>query len=186
MINRANKGFTLIELLVVIAIISLLATLAITSLNNARKKARDSKRLADIGQLQKALDLYYNEHHTYIQSGNCGATSPNGGWCNSSQSLSGNHWLRNGASTLDAFIGIDPLDPLHSATANWAPTNGVTYFYFASGYGGTGQWYMIIFGLENTSHEYQDSDGVTACNGTYFHYGNGSNGIITVGRDCQI
>lgn len=37
-----SKGFTLIELLVVIAIIGILSTIAITSLNSARKKANDA------------------------------------------------------------------------------------------------------------------------------------------------
>jgi len=181
-----RQGFTLIELLVVIFIISLLATLVIVSLQNAQSKARDSKRLADINQFQKALDLYYDQNDTYIVSGNCASTSPNSGWCNSVQSLSGNHWLRNGATTLDGFMIIDPLDPKPTVTAHWTPSGGGTYFYYSASYGGPGQWYMIVFGLEQTNHEIQTKDGVTACNGTYFHYGNGSNGIITIGRDCQL
>ena len=40
--NKNNKGFTLIELLVVIAIIGILSTIAMTSLNGARKKAKDA------------------------------------------------------------------------------------------------------------------------------------------------
>ena len=184
--KSAKKGFTLIELLVVISIISLLATLAVTSLKNAREKARDTKRLADIRQLQLALDLYYDKYNTFPVSGNCGATSPNGGWCNSIQSLSGGYWVRNGSSNLNEFLGKDPVDPKPASSPNWAPTGGGTYFYYGAGYGGSGQWYMIIFGLENTSNDIQNKDGVTACDSTYFHYGNGSNGIVTLGRNCQI
>ena len=60
-----NKGFTLIELLVVIAIIGILATLAIVSLTTARSSSRDAKRIADLKQLQTALELYYNDYGSY-------------------------------------------------------------------------------------------------------------------------
>ena len=46
-----KKGFTLIELLVVIAIIGLLSSIAVVSLNGARAKARDAKRVSDVKQL---------------------------------------------------------------------------------------------------------------------------------------
>lgn len=60
-----KKGFTLIELLIVVAIIGLLSTLAVVALGSARVKARDSKRLADLKQLQTALELYYTDQNAY-------------------------------------------------------------------------------------------------------------------------
>ena len=60
-----KKGFTLIELLVVIAIIGLLSTLSILALNSARARARDAKRVADVKQIQTALELYYNDAGDY-------------------------------------------------------------------------------------------------------------------------
>lgn len=60
-----QKGFTLIELLVVIAIIGLLSTLAVVSLNNARQKSRDAKRVADVKQVQTALELYFTDAGGY-------------------------------------------------------------------------------------------------------------------------
>ncbi len=59
-----SQGFTLIELLVVIAIIGILASITIASLNVARQKSRDARRIADIKQLQNALELYYDSQTT--------------------------------------------------------------------------------------------------------------------------
>ncbi len=60
-----QRGFTLIELLVVIAIIGLLSSVVLASLNGARKKGRDARRLADLKQMQVALELYYGENNAY-------------------------------------------------------------------------------------------------------------------------
>ena len=63
--KNQKKGFTLIELLVVIAIIGLLATLSVVALNNARERARDSRRVSDVKQMQTALELYFNAKNEY-------------------------------------------------------------------------------------------------------------------------
>ena len=63
--NLSKKGFTLIELLVVIAIIGILSSVVLVSLQSSRAKARDAKRIADIGSVQQALALYYDSNNTY-------------------------------------------------------------------------------------------------------------------------
>ena len=60
-----KRGFTLIELLVVIAIIGILASIVLASLDSARKKGRDARRIADLKQIQLALELYYDAHGQY-------------------------------------------------------------------------------------------------------------------------
>ncbi|MFZ5559660.1 MAG: type II secretion system protein [Patescibacteria group bacterium] len=62
--RKKSKGFTLIELLVVIAIIGILATIVLVSLNTARQKARDSRRLSDMRQIALALEMYYDDNTT--------------------------------------------------------------------------------------------------------------------------
>ncbi len=59
--NRSfNRGFTLIELLVVIAIIGILSSVVLASLNSARQKGRDARRVSDLKQLALALELMYD------------------------------------------------------------------------------------------------------------------------------
>jgi prepilin-type N-terminal cleavage/methylation domain-containing protein len=59
------KGFTLIELLLVIAIIGLIATVSIASVGGARAKGRDEKRVTDLKQIQKALELSFEPGSGY-------------------------------------------------------------------------------------------------------------------------
>ena len=62
-IKRTNKsGFTLIELLVVIAIIGVLAAVVLVSLNTARQRGRDAKRLADLDAVRLALEVYADQN----------------------------------------------------------------------------------------------------------------------------
>ena len=77
--NTKRKGFTLIELLVVIAIIGILATLAVVALQQARKNARDAKRIADVRQMQTALELYFNDNQYYPNAVTAGDTIASNG-----------------------------------------------------------------------------------------------------------
>lgn len=59
-----KRGFTLIELLVVIAIIGILASTVLTSLNGARAKGRDTKRIAEMQQMFRAISLISPDNST--------------------------------------------------------------------------------------------------------------------------
>ncbi|MFH1427493.1 MAG: type II secretion system protein [Patescibacteria group bacterium] len=86
-IKKSQEGFTLIELLVVISIIGFLASFAIFALNNARMKARDAQRIASLSQIQKAIDLYYNDNLIWparTADGCCDGWDV--GYCNSDKS----------------------------------------------------------------------------------------------------
>ncbi|MFH1129218.1 MAG: type II secretion system protein [Patescibacteria group bacterium] len=72
---KKSKGFTLIELLVVIAIIGILATIVLVSLNSARSKARDVKRVGDLRQVALALEMYYDDNAGYPVSATCTAAT---------------------------------------------------------------------------------------------------------------
>jgi len=65
MFRNSEKGFTLIELLVVIVILGLLMALGIGSFQSSQIKARDARRKNDLAQIQRALELYFNDYNQY-------------------------------------------------------------------------------------------------------------------------
>lgn len=60
-----DRGFTLIELLVVLAIIGLLVGIVTLSVNNARVRGRDAKRVGDMRQMITALEQYHIQYGIY-------------------------------------------------------------------------------------------------------------------------
>ena len=115
-----NKAFTLIELLVVIAIIGLLSSVVLASLNTARLKARDARRIADIKQLQIATELYFDSNNAYPA---CRAFSP---W-------SASQWGNPNPSCLysalvPTYISRLPADPINreGGTGNFLGDNAPT------------------------------------------------------------
>lgn len=58
---QISKAFTLIELLVVISIISIISTLVISQLGNARGAARDAKAKSDVTEAGKAIEAFKND-----------------------------------------------------------------------------------------------------------------------------
>ncbi len=62
---RKNKGFTLVEILIVVAIIGILASIILVGLNSFRSSGRDARRIADVHQVQNALELYFTKNGSY-------------------------------------------------------------------------------------------------------------------------
>lgn len=167
---QKQKGFTLIELLIVIGIIGILSTIAMTSLNAARMRARDSKRKAEMAEIQKALELYYLDYGEYPLSGGSTAAFQNPGWTNS-----GNASWDTLATNLAPYMPTLPEDPVNDATLFRR-----TFNYYSQGYGCPQQWYMLVYGLEG---QVADGPGITTCDHQVFDYPT----AITVGecKNCQ-
>lgn len=136
--KQYKKGFTLIELLVVIAIIGILSTLAVVSLGNARTRARDSKRVADIRNIQTALEIYATDHagaYPVAPAAACpGGDIPNIEGCCLDNAVAGGWLLPAGCAAATRLVTV-PVDP--GVAAN-------TY-----AYGIDGTVYEIQFGLES-------------------------------------
>lgn len=137
---NSSSGFTLIELLVVIAIISLLASVVMASLKSARAKARDSRRVSDLKQLQVALEMYYDSNGSYplvtapathYAEGRCNPPAP--GWSNKANYSGADAYIPNLAPT---YIPILPGDPTVDP-AGWrcyvyhSEDNGQRYYIWA-------------------------------------------------------
>lgn len=156
-INPNNRGFTLIELLVVVAIIGLLTSVVLASLNIARMKARDTKRIADLGQIRTALEMYFNDRGYYPQSG-CG-------WdCNNYRfSYVSSSWNAL-AADLKPYISTLPVDSINSACPPW--TNRC----YSYTYGNVGRYtyphrYDLTAQLEDPNSAYR-----CAVKGYKFHF----------------
>lgn len=78
MLKNRKKGFTLIELLVVIAIIGMLAATVLVSLGTARSKGRDAKRIADLKNIELAIQLYADSNKGAVPA-SIAALSPDTG-----------------------------------------------------------------------------------------------------------
>ena len=120
--NKVNshRGFTLIELLVVVAIIGILSSVVLASLNSARAKARDTRRLSDMRQIQRALEMYYDANGSY----------PNPGWgwrseCNGWGGFTPNNVIPGLTPT---YLPSFPADPTMNKTASTS-----CYLYLSNG-----------------------------------------------------
>lgn len=110
-----KKGFTLIELLVVMAILGILATVGLGAFRTSQMKSRDAKRKSDLGQIQRALEMYFNDKGTY-------PTIPLSSWGGE---------LVDTDNTETIYMKELPSDPSGSPEYCYEPVNSKTYKLYA-------------------------------------------------------
>jgi len=144
--NQPNKtGFTLIELLLVIAIIGLLLTGSMYAINQGRQKSRDTKRIADLSTIAKALELYLQENGYYPPTG-CGYD------CNGYRQSYDSSWDVL-AAELEPYLGSSlPIDPINTACHPWTNDDCYSYAYGNVGRDTYGNTYDLTTHLETPGH----------------------------------
>jgi type II secretory pathway pseudopilin PulG len=115
-------------------VIGLLATLSVVALNSARQKSRDSKRVADIKQIQTALELYFADYGHYPVYG----TTTEPFVINGTQMLVTGGIVPRGPRTAESvvYMGVLPANP---------QPGGIDYTYV-----GSGESYSLDFELEGS------------------------------------
>lgn len=128
------RGFTLIELLVVIAIIGILSSVVLSSLNTARARARDTQRITDIKEVQKAVELYFSETGSYPNTGGLTAVYMDPG-CQRAATAPDQitaDWVPGVAPT---YIKVLPRDPEPKDRARGTASPDACYMYASDGKG---------------------------------------------------
>lgn len=142
---KRNFGFTLIELLVVIAIIGVLASVVLTSVNAARVKARDARRLADVRQLVLALQLYYDDNNVFPPT-----SGGQGGWACLGHGIAGRCWNSGytGLDALDASLSPQYIPRIPDDPLNMTSRLGDAYMYNPSVSTSAGTGPVLHWGIE--------------------------------------
>lgn len=147
--NTHNKGFTLIELLVVIAIIGLLSSVVLASLNSARAKGRDARRVSDLQEISKALEFYYDKYGYYPTYG----VSSNGEGSDRSD------WINNTGATAAHPLGALKDEGLLTVVSRDPGQN----VYVGSGCGGAQFYSYWSDGQKYVLGAVQEAKGATGC-----------------------
>lgn len=148
-----QAGFTLVELLIVIGIIGILVSGVVFALNpvGQLQKANDAKRKADLGQLQKALEQYYNDNGKYPTN-------------TATYQISGANW----GSSWGNYIQTVPKDP----------SSAKKYVYVTNG---TQQAYWLYTSLDSINDPQLCNSGSACTNATANSVGTACGGTCNFG-----
>jgi general secretion pathway protein G len=118
-INISRRGFTLIELLIVMSIIAMLAVLGSANYITSQKKARDSRRMADLEQVRAALEMSRTDDvngHYPIQA-----------TCSTTVQAKANYAAIVTTLKTGNYLKSDVNDPLGGKSYSYCSSDGLIY-----------------------------------------------------------
>lgn len=77
-VELSHQGFTIVELLIVVVVIAVLATVAVVAYNGIQQRARDARRISDIGHIDTAIKLFIVDKGHAPGAGDPYCTTPQG------------------------------------------------------------------------------------------------------------
>lgn len=137
-IKKLKKGFTLIELLLVIIILGILAALISGNLINSLVKGRDARRKSDLQNIQKAVEMYYEDNRTY----------PDTNTLNTAITSAGELCYPGAGGTPDCATKVYMFKVPNDPSYNTANSSGPKYYYTTTD--ATNQHYELFSQIENT------------------------------------
>jgi len=132
-----RNGFTFIELIISIAVLAVLAGFILYTLNPfvQFQKSRDARRKSDLGQIQKALEQYYQDHEQYPPSSGSNNGSDSYEIMDTSSNYPPGTPIKWGGTTpvWQKYIEVLPKDPDPQKTyAYLTDPSGQMYWLYAS------------------------------------------------------
>lgn len=182
--QKTSSGFTLMEIMVVMVLLSILTVMGLGSFRSARTKSRDTRRKADISNITRALEAYYNDVGKYPADDGAGQIVGCNGSPDGTTAPSVCAW---GGEWKDApgtyYMILLPADP----------ATGRQYYYDSDAAGSFFQLYTLLENNQDIDLARGGSNNVqyysgTDCDGTlnilYCNYGRGStNKALIEGHD---
>lgn len=153
-----RRGFTLIELLVVVSIMGLMASVILASLTSAQLQAHDKRRVADLKEIEAALNLYYSKYNSYPTE----ASGANGNMSTNPVFKT----LMTGSNP--RFLQAVPVDPVGLGSPTF-------YYYYDGKANCGGKEYAVIFARQMDKPENSNYDAFlnTTCSGVVDGEGRG-------------
>lgn len=152
--NAMKRGFTLIELIVVIALLSIVFFTVLAVLTNVQRDARDRRRVTDLEQIHKALELYHADHAKYPSE----REGANG-------NIATNQTFKN---MLRPYVSGELVDPAGIG-------NSTFYYYYDGAHRCGDRLYAIVFArqMDRAMHANYETFFATTCAGVLDGEGRG-------------